>query len=805
MHRQPVLSANRPCAPRGLLRRSAAALPVLLSLGALGGCCDDDGGGSGGGGAPPAGTVAIDFELRTDYQLGNPLLGDSLLIDLNGDGIPDVVEAAFTERQLRIGLGIGNAQVVAWQELETPGEPLRVVAADLAGTGAIDFVVLCVGAGGFSLPALAGAIGPAGSGAGQQLAVFRADGDGIYSLRSTLALDVPALDMAAGPLVVGSEREHVVVPQLLLREVWVFEELVTDNLLPVSIQPAAGFDGEMGPFSVALIDAGADGALDIAVGLVGNFGSSIGGVSLLAQDGALGFEPELVLPVVPHLPIVRRLDDTVGARTGGVSAQGTPAAGFDDLAIADAHPSAENVMVLAGEDGLVGEPYVFANGGPSASAVAADVNGDGARDLVFTLFDAGGVSLRLSDGGGGFGQPRLYNAAALPRGLSVLDLDGDGRDDIGSVGGGGTSVLLGLQDGRLRAAQGFFVGLDPQFIAAADLDGDGLLDAVSIDVAQRELAFLKGLPERQFEYAGAVPLAETAQETPASFAIADFDGDGFLDVLVSASQSGDVRLLRGGAILPPAAPVAGDIVPVGNGPRGLDVGDIDGDGVLDALVAVSGGGVLRVLRGVGGGTLEAQLPIDVPDAPLAVKLADLDGDGALDAVVVTDLPAVLILRGDNQLGFELAGQFPLGALALAIQVGDLVEDGRPDVLVGQAGITVSELVLLENLGDLDFASRGVAIGVDPGTVELVDADGDGHLDILSPLGSGRLVLLGGDGLGNFAPLPTLFDRPFGVPFGTRASTLADLDGDGRAELLMVSPAMRQVWVARNTSTGLALP
>lgn len=784
--------------------RASSAL-VALSLVALAPSCCDDSDNDGGGLGPPGGTVLIDFELRTDLELGNPLFGDAVLTDLNGDGQFDLVETGANEQRLSIGLGLGAGEVVSWQTLPTPGIPLRAVVADLDGSGRRDIVVLCLGggavvgqgAGPILLPA--GGIGPAGAvGTDQRLAVYRDGGDGLYELRFTVPLEAPAFDMAAGPLVLGSAREQIVVPQLLLGEVWVFEELVSDDLLPVAVRSATGFSGELGPVTVTLIDAGGDGTQDIAVGLVSQFGSP-GGASILRQDGALNFEDEVALPVLALLPIVRALGDVVGA-----AAEGGVGNGLADLAVADAHPAATEVFLLAGEADLLEAPLVLGNGGPSASAASADVDGDGLLDLCLTLFDSGGVSVRLAEGAGAFGAPRLYNVAQSPRGLQHLDVNGDGLDDVASVGGGGTSLLLALGDGRMRGAEGFFVGVNPQFVATADLDGDGLLDAVSIDAAQRDIGFLRGLGNREFAYAGSVPLAATEDETPGYFVIADLDDDGFPEVIASATQAGDVRVLRGGPTLPPALPGPGDSIPVGPTPRGLDLGDVDGDGALDVVVAVAGPtpaeGAVRVLRGEAG-SLVPMAPITVPGTPLAVRLADLDGDGFLDLIAVNDEPRALLLRGDGAGGFVLTADVALTALALAIQVGDVVEDGRPDVIVGQSGLAVENLVLLENLGDFEFASRLVPVGVDPGTVELLDADGDARLDLVVPLGSGRLALLGGDGQGNFAPLETATGKPLGVPFGTRASTLADLDGDGRAELLMVSPATRQVWVARNASLG----
>jgi hypothetical protein len=629
----------------------------------------------------------------------------------------------------------------------------------------------------------AGAIA-GGVGGGALLAVYRLAG-GLWELAYTAALDEAAYDMAAGSLD-GSAREQIVVPQRLAGEIWVMEQASPLEMFPVAILPATGATGSMGPFSVTLIDPAGDGLVDIAAGLYDGDSGPFGSVSVFRHLAPFEFAPEEVLPVIAFLPIVRALPDVVRG-TGGTS-------GAPDLAVLDALVFANVVQIFAGEDSFLSFPALFANTGPSTSALAADFDGDGVLDLAFTLFDSGGVAVRLGLGGGDYGPARLYNVGPVPRALQSFDLDLNGRADLGVATMEGASVMLALPGGRFRAAEGFSAAVDPQFPETADIDGDGLLDIVVIDVRQRAISFLRGLPGRQFELSGAVPLADAGGDTPAYFDLGDVDGDALPDIVVTAAQSGTVHVLRGGT-MPPAP---GQVIAVGSHPRGIALGDLDGDGDLDALVAIGETPGLRILRNLGG-VFVAEPPMPLANEPLAVVLTDLDGDGNLDAVITDTVPSVRWFQGDGRGTFTPRCQFALPAPSITLRTGDVVVDARPDVVVGQTGFSVSQLVLLENRGQFDLAPRFVPVDPDPGTAELVDIDGDGVLDILVPTGTGRLALLGNDGKGNFAPLDTLLGLPLDVPFVTRGSTMADLDFDGRPELIMTSPFSRQVWVARNNS------
>src|SRR5690606_9402219 len=107
--------------------------------------------------------------------------------------------------------------------------------------------------------------------------------------------------------------------------------------------------------------------------------------------------------------------------------------------------------------------------------VATDIDGDGDTDLAVTIDNFVGIMINT---GGIFGFPARFASGSIdPSELFAADFDGDGDDDLVSVNndGGSVSVLENL-GGTLRAAIVIPTGVNPEFAAIADLDGNGSLD-----------------------------------------------------------------------------------------------------------------------------------------------------------------------------------------------------------------------------------------------------------------------------------------------------------------------------------------
>src|SRR6185503_402674 len=124
---------------------------------------------------------------------------------------------------------------------------------------------------------------------------------------------------------------------------------------------------------------------------------------------------------------------------------------------------------------------------------------------------------------------------------------------------------------------------------------------------------------------------------------ADFNGDGFVDVVATSNFTGEVSIARGNGdgTYAPAANIL-----VGNFPRGVAIVDADGDGDHDILVALRDADSIALLRDNGSGTFPLLSSRSIGGANWVVAAGDINGDGRMDiAAANSGSSNASVLRG----------------------------------------------------------------------------------------------------------------------------------------------------------------
>ena len=440
---------------------------------------------------------------------------------------------------------------------------------------------------------------------------------------------------------------------------------------------------------------------------------------------------------------------------------------------------------------LRGRAYSTGYGSIPQCVCVGHLNNDDRIDIVIADSRLDTVGVFLGHGDGSFANMKAYptGSGSGPWYIALGDVNNDNRLDIASANPKSQtiSILLGNGDGSFNVPKTiFFQGREPYSVAVGYIDNDNNLDLAVTGFNSFVIIFI-GLGDGHFIVAHEYSIDQDLGMF--SIILADFNIDNRLDIVVTCLHNDNIIIFLGAenGTFPKRI-----IFNSGSGsiPYRVIAADFNNNNITDIAVTNYNADEVVIFYGYGNGSFEhaRTYPTGYGSKPYAIAPADFDDDKQLELVVTFyGSASIAILTEYNAAEFANQTKYLTDAAAqpVSVDIGDLNNDNRPDIVVANSG--TGNLSILLGSGNGTFDKEMIySIGVDSYPQHLIihDINQDNHLDIISVnsiLDSISVIMGYGDG--SFAEQ---LIYPTGNGSHPYAVTADDLNSDDILDLVIAN-------------------
>jgi hypothetical protein len=728
--------------------------------------------------------------------------------DFNNDHRLDIAVANFDSHNIGIFLGIGNGTFKPQTTFSTgSSRPRWIAVGDFNNDGELDIAVVNY--------------------ATNNIGVFLQDRNGSFANQITAST---GYDSDPYALVVGDlnndNKLDIVVANYGTNNVGVFLGH-GDGTFAIQIILSTGINSH--PYSIAIDNLNSDTYLDIVVacsgtnnvGVLLGYGDetftiptmySTGNNSLPLSVAIADLDNDNKLDIAVANYGTGSVDVLLGYGNGNFSVQNIPFFNSSNsnpysIAIDDFNADNRSDIVIVNYDFnhvdiiLNYRNYSFysqttyttdSNSKP-VSVVIADLNNDKQLDIIVGNYGNNAVDIFLGYGDGTFSSQEFYSTPDHfgPCSVAVGDFNNDSLPDIvvANYWACNIGVFLGYGDGTFSNPTAFSTGIDsePFAVAIGDFNNDNRLDIVVANFGSDNLGVFLGYGNGNFS--SQVTYSTGSGSGPHSIATGHFNNDNRLDIVVANFGTNNVGVFLGHSdgTFSNQTTYSTDY---DSRPSSVAVGDFNNDNRSDIIVANYWTGTISLFLGYGNGAFSSQITSSTGSSsgPWSITIGDFNNDHQLDFAVVnrwSNNLGVLVGYGNGSFSSQITYTTGSGSSPWSAAVGDLNDDGHPDIAVANSG--TSNVGLFYGYGNGSFTtqrSKSTIIPSNPYSVAVGDFNDDGRLDIaVANYWTNNVGIFLGDENGTFSNQTTYYTGAGSEPYSI---AVGDFNNDSRLDVVVAN-------------------